>query len=149
MDEKKWTVYYKHGTQLCFEDELDFHKFDYTIATPTHIQVMSNGTRYDVEPVQVEEEDHLPHYGPSNTWEDFMSKQSPWMQRLLEGVYFLNGDPSPFAICKECEKHDRLLAVSDGSVIFHNMSYGWVVATPNGKILAWSAGPCNGRGSSL
>ena len=29
------------------------------------------------------------------------------------------------------------------------MSYGWVVATPDGKILAWSAGPCNGRGNSL
>ena len=62
MDEKKWTVYYKHGTQLRFEDELDFHKFDYTIATPTQIQLMSNGTRYGVEPVQVEEEDHLTHY---------------------------------------------------------------------------------------
>ena len=44
MDEKKLTVYYKHGTQLRFKDELDFHKFDYTIATPTTIQLMSNGT---------------------------------------------------------------------------------------------------------
>ena len=35
MDEKKWTVYYKHGTQLRFEDELDFDEFDHTIATPT------------------------------------------------------------------------------------------------------------------
>ena len=34
-------------------------------------------------------------------------------------------------------------------MIFHSMSYGWVVATPNGKILAWSVGPCNGRGNSL
>ena len=78
-----------------------------------------------------------------------MSKQLPWMQQLLEGVHFLNGDPSPFAICEECKKNDGLLAVSDGSVILHNMSYGWVVATPDGKILAWSAGPCNRRGNSL
>ena len=31
------------------------------------IQLMSNGTRYSVESVQVEAEDHLPHYEPSNT----------------------------------------------------------------------------------
>ena len=37
MEEKKWTVYYKHGTQLRFEDELDFHKFNYKIGTPTQI----------------------------------------------------------------------------------------------------------------
>lgn len=90
-DEKKWTVYYKYGTQLRFEDELDFDEFDHTIATPTKIQLMSNGTRYSVEPVQVEAKDYLPQYGPSNTWEDFLSKQSPWMQQLLEGVHFLSG----------------------------------------------------------
>ena len=101
MYEKKWTVYYKHGTQLCFKDELDFDEFNYTIATPEKIQLMSNGTQYSVEPVQLEAEDHLPHYGLSNTWEDFMSKQLPWMQQLLEGVHFLSGDPSPFDICKE------------------------------------------------
>ena len=71
------------------------------------------------------------------------------MQDLLEEVQFLDGFSSPFAIVEECEKHDALLAVSDGLVILHNMSYGWVVATPDGKIFAWSAGPCNGRGNSL
>ena len=71
MDEKKWTVYYKYGTQLRFEDELDFDEFDYTIAIPTKIQLMSDGTRYSVEPIQVEATDYLPQYRPSNTWEDF------------------------------------------------------------------------------
>ena len=71
------------------------------------------------------------------------------MQDLLEEVQFLEGFSSPFAIVEECKKHDALLAVSDGSVILHNMSYGWVVATPDGKILAWSAGPCNEQGNSL
>ena len=60
IDEKKWTVYYKHGTQLHFEDELDFDEFNRTIATPTKIQLMSNGTQYSVEPVQVEATDYLP-----------------------------------------------------------------------------------------
>ena len=40
MNEEKWTVYYKYGTQLRFEDELDFDKFGHTIATPTKIQLM-------------------------------------------------------------------------------------------------------------
>ena len=71
------------------------------------------------------------------------------MQQLLEGVHFLSGYSSLYAIVEECEKNDVLLAVSDGSVILHNMSYSWVVATPDGKILAWSAGPCNGRGNSF
>ena len=71
------------------------------------------------------------------------------MQQLLEGVHFLSGDLSPSAICEECKKNDGLLVVSDGLVILHNMSYDWVVETPDGKILAWSAGPCNRRGNSL
>ena len=110
---------------------------------------MSNGTRYSVKPVQVEATETLPQYGPINTWEDFLSKQLPWMQELLEGVHFLDGFSSPYAIVEECKEHDALLAVSDGSVILHNMSYGWVVATPDGKILVWSADPCNGRGNSF
>ena len=50
------------------------------------------------------------------------------------------------------ELHDQyksLLTVSDESVIFHNMSFGWVLATPDENLLAYGAGPCNGRGSSL
>ena len=65
-----------------------------------------------------------------------MSKQSLWMQQILKGVHFHDEVPTPFEICNKCERNDGLLAISDGSVILHNMSYGWVVATPNGKILA-------------
>ena len=119
------------------------------ICTPTQIKLFSNRTRYGVEMIQVEEEVHLPQFGPTNTWEDFVSKQSPWIQRLLDGVHFLDEVPTPFEICNKCKKDDGLLAILDGSVIFHDMSYGWVVATPNGRILAWSAGPCNERGNSL
>ena len=45
--------------------------------------------------------------------------------------------------------HGHLLAVSDGSVLFHNMSFGWILATPSGLRLVGAAGPCNGRGNSL
>ena len=98
---KKWIVYYKYGTQLRFEDELDFDEFDHTIAIPTKIQLMSNGTRYSVKSVQVEETETPPQYGPIHTWEGFLSKQSPWMQELLEGVTFMDGFSSPYAIVQE------------------------------------------------
>lgn len=68
---------------------------------------------------------------------------------MLEEVHFRDEVPTPFEICNKCERNDGLLVISDRSVIFHNMSYDWVVATPNEKILAWSTGPCNGRGNSL
>ena len=42
-----------------------------------------------------------------------------------------------------------LLAILDGSIIIPNMSYGWVVATQNGKILAWYAGLYNNKGNSF
>ena len=54
---------------------------------------------------------------------------------MLKRVQFCNGVPISFEICNKCKKNDGLLAISDGSVIFHNTSYGWVVATPNGGIL--------------
>ena len=43
-EEKKWTVYYKYGTQLRFEDELDFNEFNYKLGTPTQIKLLSNET---------------------------------------------------------------------------------------------------------
>ena len=42
-----------------------------------------------------------------------------------------------------------LLCVSDGSVINHDMSFGWILATPFGIWMVGSKGTCNGRGNSL
>jgi hypothetical protein len=47
------------------------------------------------------------------------------------------------------EKHSHLICVSDGSVITHDMSFWWILATPQGTRLIGSKGPCNGRGNSL
>ena len=48
------------------------------------------------------------------------------------------------------DKDGHLVAASDGSVQnTHEMSFGWVLATANGKHLARSYGGCDGRGSSL
>ena len=54
-----------------------------------------------------------------------------------------------FEIIELHDQYKSLLSVSDESVIFHNMSFGWVLATPNGDFLTYGAGPCTGRGSSL
>ena len=48
------------------------------------------------------------------------------------------------------DKDEYLVAVSDGSVRHtHQMSFGWVLATADGKHLARLCGGCDGRGSSL
>ena len=53
-------------------------------------------------------------------------------------------------VLKAHYKDEYLLAVSDGSVRHtHQMSFGWVLATADGKHLARSYGGCDGRGSSL
>ena len=39
--------------------------------------------------------------------------------------------------------------VADGSEKTHIMLFGWRLATPSGKRLAKSAGPCAGKGSLL
>ena len=51
---------------------------------------------------------------------------------------------------KAHDKDGHLVAVSDGSVRHtHQMSFGWVLATADGKHLARSYGGCDRRGSSL
>ena len=47
------------------------------------------------------------------------------------------------------DEYKLLLTVSDGSVIFHNMSFGWVLATPKGDVIIEGAGPCRGHSNSL
>ena len=46
-------------------------------------------------------------------------------------------------------KEGHLITVSDGSDIFQDMSFGWVLASPDGTVLAQDAGPCTGRGNLL
>jgi hypothetical protein len=73
------------------------------------------------------------------------------VESLLQDVHFFldDGYSNLWEIVQELEKHGYLLAVSDGSFKFHDMSFGWVSATPTGKRLAAAAGACNGRGNSL
>ena len=71
------------------------------------------------------------------------------VQDLLDEIQFPDGEPNPFAIVDSFDKEENLITVSDGSIIFHDMSFGWVLASPNGIVLAQGAVPGNGRGNSL
>ena len=85
---------------------------------------MSNRNLHGDKSLQVEEKDHLPHYELTDTWEHFVSTKPLWMQKLPEGIKFCKDVPTPFEFCNKYERNDALLAISDGSVILHNMSYG-------------------------
>ena len=93
-------MYYKHGTQLRFKDEIDYQDFNYKIGTPTQIKILSNRNLYGDSPVQTEEVQII-HYEPTNTWDHFVSTQSPWIQKLLEGIQFQEDVPTPFDIFNE------------------------------------------------
>ena len=82
-------------------------------------------------------------------WEHPISKQPLWVQELLDEVHFPDGFLNPFAIVDCFNKEGHLITVSDGSVIFHDMIFGWVLASPDGTSLAQGAGPCAGRSNSL
>jgi hypothetical protein len=74
-----------------------------------------------------------------------------WQHYYLQDVHFFSDDgySNLWEIVHELEEHGHLLAVSDGSVKFHDMSFGWILPIPTGKRLAAGAGPCNGRGVGM
>ena len=82
-------------------------------------------------------------------WEHLISKQPHWVQELLDEVNFSDGFPNPFAIMNYFDKEWHFITVSDGSVIFHNMSFGWVLASPDVTLWAQEAGQCAGCGNLL
>jgi hypothetical protein len=87
------------------------------------------------------------------TWEDFLTTKPLWIQSLLAHIIFhqtCEGESTTLdSFVKAQGTHGYILQVSDGSVITHDMSFGWIMATPTGKRLTGAKGPCNGRGNSL
>jgi hypothetical protein len=85
-------------------------------------------------------------------WKQFLLSKPNWVQELLLETEFyttMDGGPDFYEVMSEHDKHGHLLFLPDGSVKFHNMSFGWILATPEGKRLAGAKGPCRGRGNSL
>ena len=82
-------------------------------------------------------------------WEHLISKQTLWVQELLDEVHVPDGFPNLFTIIDCFDKEGNLITVSDGSANFHDMSFVWVLVSPDGTFSAQGAGPCAGRGNSL
>ena len=148
-----WEQYAKHGTKLRLEEDIEYTKFSPSDGTPIETETISNGNSHcsTINEIRKEEQQKIT-YGPMVNWDNFLTSQPPWIRALLEDVEFYtteDGWPDFYEIAEELRKHGHLICVSDGSVIFHNMSFGWVLATPTGKRLVGSKGPCNGRGNSL
>jgi hypothetical protein len=90
-------------------------------------------------------------YGQTECWDSFIAYQPSWIPQFLEEVHFYtdDGHQNIDEILILHDKFGHLLSVSDGSVKFHNMSFGWIIATPEGRRLAAGCGPCEGRDNSL
>lgn len=54
-----------------------------------------------------------------------------------------------YLLISKLNQHEFLLFVSDGSVNFHNMTFGWILNTPEREHLAAVNGLSSGRGSLL
>jgi hypothetical protein len=142
-NDKYWERYTRHGTELrLIEDKIKLEDFTPEEGIPTQIRTFSNGICYGEMTATImpdTETENIYRPGPMVSWE-------------LVDVHFYttnDGRPDLYEILAYHDKHGHLLCVSDGSVIFHDMSFGWTLATPDGKIIVGSKGPCNGRGNLL
>jgi hypothetical protein len=147
-----WDVYTRHGSQLRLVDAMPLDRFNLSDGTPIQIKSLANGTIYGDMTSKVETDTtSKTFYGPDVSWDRFIQSQLQWVESLLLDVHFFSDDgySNLWEIVNELKGFGYLLAVSDGSVKFHDMSFGWILATPTGKRLAAAAGPCNGRGNSL
>jgi hypothetical protein len=127
-------------------------RFNSNDGTPIQIRSLANGSIYsDMTALMNTDPTTTTFYGPDVSWDEFIKSQPHWVESLLQDVHFFpdDGYSNLWKIVHKLEEHGYLLAVSDGSVKFHDMSFGWILATPTGKRLAAAAGPCNGRGNSL
>ena len=65
-------------------------------------------------------------------------------------IFYTNdGYIDVYLLISKLNQHEFLLFVSDGSVNFHDMAFGWILSTPKRERLVAANGPSSGRGSSL
>jgi len=148
-----WEEYERFGTELRLQNEIDINDFDPINGTPTSTNELSNGCVYG----GINENTHTvltrPQQKSEISWDEVLALQPKWIQDLLAYIHFYTtSEGTPLTLTKVIEahtKHGYILQVSDGSVMTHNMSFGWVIATPEGDRLIGAKGPCRGRGNSL
>ena len=82
-----------------------------------------------------------PQGPPPPSFQDFVSRQSDWAQRLLDHTRFL----TPFEeFVEKLQMSLFIVAAGDGSVKNQQGAFGWVIADPNGEFLVEGQGPAYG-----
>jgi hypothetical protein len=148
-----WEEYERFGTELRLQNEIDIDDFDPINGTPTSTNEFSNGRVYGGIIGHTITAQPIPQQKLEISWDEVLELQPKWIQDLLVYIHFYttsDGTPLTLSNVRESHtKHGYILQVSDGSVMAHNMSFGWVIATPEGDRLIGAKGPCRGRGNSL
>ena len=149
---KYWKVYDQHGSHLIYNGIVSFGEFHPSTATPIQINTFSNHTvgfeRIPIVPVPNKVQSTA-----NSSFTTLVASQPKWVQELLEEFSYPVRNYTPQEIM-EIHGNDNntkagLLVVSDGSVIVHSMSHGWVIANRNGEIIVSGAAAAYGKGSSL
>jgi hypothetical protein len=150
--DRKWRKYKRRGSLLMPHTMIEDTEFDPSTGIPINIKTHPGSFTTRSLPCTVILDKNKPkQYGPTECWDRFIASQSSWIRQFLEEVHFYTDDRHQ-NIDKIPILHNKcgyLLSVSDGSVKFHNMSFGWIIATPEGRRLAAGCGPCEGSSNSL
>jgi len=150
--DRKWKQYKRRGSLIMPYKMVDYKDFDTATGIPITIQTYPGMLTTRSLPCKViVDKTTRKQYGPTECWDSFIASQPSWIRNFLEEVHFYTDDgyQNIDEILIQHDQFGHLLSVSDGSVKFHNMSFGWIIATPDGRRLAAGCGPCEGRGNSL
>ena len=160
MKKKEWKIFERTNGKsqlICIDTIAEYQPTKHSV--PVRIQSTAGGATYkelgaELETTAVEE--NVP-IGPPESFERLLAEQPRWISDLTKFVSF-TADESKYnsmditidGVIRAHDKYRHLVAVSDGLVRHtYEMSFGWVLATVNGKHLVRSSGGCDGRGSSL
>ena len=83
----------------------------------------------------------IPPVPPPNTFRTYCDSLEPWEHPLLQSVTLL----LPPSLIVDILSHTEFRACSDGSAVFQQGTYGWILALPDKTRLAFGAGPVDGN----
>ena len=159
-EDKEWKIFKRTNgkSQLtCIDTIAEYQPTKHSV--PVQIRSTAGGVTYKELGAELEitAVDETILIGPPESFERLLAEQPRWISDLTKFVSFA-ADESKYNsmditiddVLRAHNKDGYLVAVSDGSVRHtHQMTFGWVLATVDGKHLARSCGGCDGRGSSL
>lgn len=141
--DKGWNKYARHGITLILIDHgvqfepTKHHRPTTTITLSNHkIYYRFSTTCKVLRPKTIP---------PPRDWEELIQQQPPWIKQLVRSITF----DDLTTVINHITSDVNLIAVSDGSAKQIGMTYGWVIATKRGTMVATGNGPSDGRPSSM